>query len=86
MKNKQDYEAKLNKYLSLTLVEVSSVVADTTDAGLNQPFSVLFSSNEEKGLEQGTYTLQLEDGMELALFIVPIGPDDTGMRYEAVFT
>ena len=73
--------------LELELIEVNKVSADTTEAGQAVPFSAVFrSTDKEEALEQGTYSLT-HDGMgELLIFIVPIGPDDTGMRYEAVFT
>jgi hypothetical protein len=36
-------------------------------------------------LEQRTYEVEHQDMGLFALFLVPIGPDDEGMRYEAVF-
>ena len=49
-------------------------------------FSVLFRGPADLVLPQQTYALNNRDMGELALFIVPIGPDEQGMCYEAVFT
>ena len=73
----------------ISLKEVSSVRADTTESGQSEPFSLLFQSDHTgEGLEQGTYVFQHEVGGEIAMFIVPIGPDaeKKGMCYEAVYT
>lgn len=95
MQNKQDYEAQLNSNfsielddgeLNLELVEVRGVVAEKTDTGQAEPFSALFRSESQEGLEQGVYTLKHADQGDITLFIVPVGPDDVGMRYEAIFT
>lgn len=95
MQSKQDFEAHVDTTFSvpleegsleLTLIEVSSVKADTTEAGQAEPFSILFRAAGTEQLEQGTYSMQHEEMGDLVLFIVPIGPDDNGMRYEAVFT
>ena len=95
MNNKQDFEAQLNTVfeipleegsLALKLVEVDSVVADTIETGQAEPFSAVFESDRMELLEQGTYTLSHSTAGEITLFIVPIGPANSGMRYEAVFT
>ena len=36
-------------------------------------------------IEQGTYRLIGEDGLDIAVFIVPIGPFGDGNGYETVF-
>ena len=95
MNNKQDYEAQLNTVfelpleegsLAMKLVTVDSVTADTTETGQAEPFSAVFETEVAESVEQGTYTLAHSAVGEITLFIVPIGPADSGMRYEAVFT
>ncbi|WP_147251069.1 DUF6916 family protein [Arenicella xantha] len=95
MKTKQDYEQRLNESFSieleqarldLALIEVSSVSADTVESGQKEPFSAVFRSDNQDILEQGTYTLTHSEVGDLLLFLVPIGPDQAGMCYEAVFT
>jgi hypothetical protein len=50
------------------------------------PFSVFFRSEGEFGLRQGTYSLTPPDGGEpMTIFLVPLGYEDEGVLYEAVF-
>ena len=49
------------------------------------PFSVIFSTEQADAFPQSIYTLNNPDMGEQMIFLVPIGPDETGMRYEAVF-
>jgi hypothetical protein len=72
--------------LELELIEVSSVVADTTEDGQKEPFSLVFRSADENYMEQGSYQLNHDTLGERIIFLVPIGTDEIGMRYEAVFT
>lgn len=48
-------------------------------------FSLTFIGPSEPLLQQGTYELQHEAMGSLNLFLVPIGKDERGIRYEAVF-
>jgi hypothetical protein len=50
------------------------------------PFSVFFRSEGELGLRQGTYSLDPPDGGEaMIIFLVPLGFENDGVIYEAVF-
>lgn len=49
------------------------------------PFSVVLRGARELRLAQGIYRLQHPSLGALDLFVVPIGPDAHGMRYEIVF-
>jgi hypothetical protein len=47
---------------------------------------VIFLHRAAKGhAPQGIYRLELPERGHAELFVVPIGPDGDGMRYEAVF-
>ena len=50
------------------------------------PFSLVFRSPPGAPLPQRIYRLQHEELGALDLFLVPIGPDEVGMCYEAVFS
>ncbi len=50
------------------------------------PFSVVFRVPAESHLEQAIYALEHAEMGMLELFLVPLGPHEDGMRYEAVFT
>ena len=68
----------------LTLVEVTVLGGAAT--ARRQPFSLLFRGPRAPVLPQRIYRLEHERMGALELFIVPLGPDGDGLRYEAIFT
>ncbi len=70
---------------ALTLVQVT-VLGGVGRTPRRQPFSVLFRGPRTPVLPQRIYRLEHDRMGELDLFVVPIGPDEEGLRYEAVFT
>ncbi len=54
-------------------------------AGQRQPFSIFLRGPVEPVLPQRIYRLEHDDLGALELFLVPIGQDARGTRYEAVF-
>lgn len=69
--------------LPLELVEVHSQGAPPS--GRRQPFSLVFRGPRQPVLPQQIYALTNETLGRLEIFLVPIGPDEAGLRYEAVF-
>lgn len=71
--------------VSLQLIRVDrhpdSVSTDGRDV-----FSVLLRGPADLTFDQRIYHLSNETMGEMDLFIVPVGPDQQGMRYEAVFS
>jgi hypothetical protein len=62
-------------------------VTEAARAGTGRtPFSIAFRGPLESVLPQRIYRLEHVALGALEIFIVPIGPDEAGMRYEAVFT
>lgn len=61
-----------------------SEVHDRSNAQLEQ-FSLIFTGPASPWLQQGTYTLLHPKMEELDLFLVPLGPREGRMVYEAVF-
>ena len=55
-------------------------------AGGRNAFSVRFIGPPRPVLPQAIYRLENEAMGALEIFVVPLGPKDGGMRYEAVFT
>jgi hypothetical protein len=53
--------------------------------GARTPFSLVFRGPLEPVLPQRIYRFETGGLGEFELFIVPIGPDESGMQYEAVF-
>jgi hypothetical protein len=68
-----DYELKL--------VEVT----DSSNTYLEQ-FSLFFTGASSSWLQQGMYTLMHPHITNCELFLVPLGSDAEGMRYEAAFS
>ncbi len=50
-----------------------------------EPFSLLFRVREEPPLQQRIYHFNHSELGSLDIFIVPVGRDEEGMLYEAVF-
>ena len=72
--------AELAEY-ELELAEV----ADFSSSQLEQ-FSLIFTGVASPWLNQGLYNLAHPQMSECELFLVPLGPDEKGMRYEAAFS
>lgn len=58
---------------------------DLSNARLEQ-FSLIFSGSASPYLMQGLYELTHPRMGKIELFLVPLGQDEVGMRYEAVFS
>jgi hypothetical protein len=67
--------------MQLRLVEVTEKKA----AGVQEMFSLLFCGAKDKFLSQGTYDLTHDTLGSVTLFLVPVGLDENGYRYEAAF-
>jgi hypothetical protein len=55
------------------------------DGRPRQQFALVFRGPPEPVLPQATYAVDHDELGRLEIFLVPIGPDGAGMRYEAVF-
>ena len=65
------------------LIEVS----EGQDAGASRaPFSVIFRGGPDPPLAQQIHRVEHDRIGSLDIFLVPLGPDEVGQRYEAVFT
>jgi hypothetical protein len=71
--------------LTTRLIEVTPAVTSARTHG-RTPFSLVFRSTPGAPLPQRIYRIHHDELGVLDLFLVPIGPDDDGMRYEAVFS
>ena len=69
----------------LTLVEVTDLARPEAPGPRRSPFSLVFRGPMKPVLAQRTYALEHASLGRLEIFIVPIGPDASGMRYEAIF-
>jgi hypothetical protein len=72
--------------IPLKLTDVSPWGPGASKGRPRVPFSLVFHTVPEAVVPQAIYRLE-SDAMEpMELFLVPLGPDERGMRYEAVFT
>jgi hypothetical protein len=55
------------------------------DGDRRAPFSIILRGPADRLLPQRTYRVEHQAIGVFDLFLVPIGPDQVGMRYEAVF-
>ena len=84
-----DFEPLLHERFTLGSqfdVELAEVSASSTPGPSRAPFSLLFRGGPSPPLAQGIHALEHAQLGRLELFLVPLGPDAEGQRYEAVFT
>jgi Domain of unknown function (DUF6916) len=73
------------KPIELELVEVQGYTSAENEQPGMERFSVFFSGPKDIQLLQCSYPLTHESMGSFDLFLVPIGLEDKGIRYEAVF-
>jgi len=73
------------EWLEATLIEATALGDGASSGGRRAPFSLVFRGPRDRVLPQRIYRVDHEGIGEFELFLVPIGPDREGMRYEAGF-
>jgi hypothetical protein len=73
------------KPIDLTLVAVESRPSDPTEEQGMERFSVFFLGSPEFLLPQNTYRLAHPEMGEFEVFLVAVGKEADGYRYEAVY-
>lgn len=89
-----DFQACLNDVFVLTIDDYRDELEliqvdrheDRHSIDERDAFSILLQSKAEQILPQQIYRLQHATMGELDIFLVPIGQDENGVRYEAVFS
>lgn len=71
--------------LPLTLKEAEPLRAAWTRPGQRPPFSLVFVGQHQQVLEQRLYKFDLAGIGKVDIFLVPIGRDESGVSYQAVF-
>jgi hypothetical protein len=73
--------------LALTLSEVTPLgpAPAGAEGPRRAPFSLMFHGPQTPILPQRIYRVEHEAIGTFDLFLVPLGPDPVGMRYEAIF-
>ena len=67
------------------LIQAEALGSHYDRSARRQPFSLVFRGPLQPVLPQRIYRLEHEGLGTLEIFLVPVGPDKDGMRYEAVF-
>ncbi len=67
-------------------LELVDVVEAAHEGTGRRQFSIVFRGGPTPPLPQRIYRLEHDELGPLDLFLVPLGPDSVGQRYEAVFT
>jgi hypothetical protein len=81
-----DTEFRIESDTARVPVKLIEATASTPDTALAQDcFSVVFHGPADRPLEQGTYPLEHTALGRFDLFVVPVGHDEQGYYYEAVF-
>lgn len=70
--------------LAATLLEVTPLTSSSSNLE-RQAWSMVFQFPPEQLFDQGTYEFEHANTGRLAIFIVPIGHDEKGVRYQAIF-
>jgi len=68
-----------------TLIDVSPM-GETVGPNGRRPFSLVLRGPQDAAPAQAIYRVDHQELGAMDLFLVPIGPDDEGMKFEAVFT
>jgi len=72
--------------LDLELIEVRDLGRRRNSAGSELScYALVFRAPTRSAAPQASYRLEHDTLGALELFLVPIGPDAVGMRYEAIF-
>ena len=66
-------------------VGLISVTEPDEETGRGRPFSIVFRGPGDVVLPQRIYRMEHSELGAFEIFLVPIGPDEKGPRYEAVF-
>ncbi len=70
--------------LEMKLVEVTELGA-AAGPSARRPFSLIFQQAQNMYLPQQIYRIEHPAFGQLDLFLVPLGPAQGGMRYQAIF-
>jgi hypothetical protein len=73
--------------LEVELADISELGSgeDCENPGKRRPFSVIFRAPEGTLLPQRIYSVEHDTMGPLEIFLVPVGSDKKGTRYEAIF-
>jgi hypothetical protein len=72
--------------MPVLLSEISRLATEGSRRRTREPFSLIFHAPPGSQLEQQIYRIERPGLEPFECFLVPIGPDQFGMRFEAIYT
>jgi hypothetical protein len=72
--------------LEVELIECRALTSPRRSGAEREPFALIFRGPRQPVLAQRIYKFEGGTLDPLEMFIVPVGPDAIGMRYEAIFS
>lgn len=90
----EDFADKVGETFSINEPDMPAIPLSLTEAqalkpsglpGVRPPFSLLFVARETRVLPQRLYRLEHGKLGDMTIFLVPVGKDEQGVRYQAVF-
>jgi len=72
--------------LEMELIECRKLGAAGRKESQREPFALVFRGPKTPVLSQRMYPIEFQELGTLEIFIVPVGPDESGVQYEAIFT
>lgn len=87
----EDFAAQLNTKFRVQVDEANAIdlvlseVSELKTSPRQEQFSIVFQGPLEAFLGQGGRQFEHEEMGDFSLFLVPIGQDENGYQYEAVF-
>jgi hypothetical protein len=79
------FRVKANQPVEIELTQVKGYPGRPEEQAGMERFSAYFQGPPDRFLEQKVYSIEHEGMGEFDLFLVPVGQDANGFRYEAVF-
>jgi hypothetical protein len=72
--------------VEMELIECRKLGSPGRTESQREPFALLLRGPKSPVLSQQMYPIDFQGLGTLEIFIVPLGPDESGMQYEAIFT
>lgn len=83
----QDLVIRFSPEVSMQAKLIEVTVTKNYSPLERKPFMLVFRTGQkDQYYLQGTYALEHPEKGDLDIFLVPIGPDAEGMKYEAIFS
>jgi hypothetical protein len=81
------FQISFTPEISIPAILIMAKEFDSYSPADRKPFSLIFRTDQKKEyFPQAIRILHHPEKGEISVFLVPLGPDQLGMRYEAIFS